>query len=70
METPTPAGWLLAEYCSERGHNGMDPPFHLTSRRGKRSGRRRRRRKDLARYTTMLESFREGDLLKMLVFFL
>jgi hypothetical protein len=32
----------------------------LTSRRGKRSGRRRRRRrKELARHTTMLESFRE-----------
>jgi len=39
METPTPAGWFGAEYCSKRDRNCMDPPFHLTSRRGEKNRR-------------------------------
>lgn len=57
MERMNHPGSLHAD-CSKRGHNGMDPPFHLTSRRRKqewggrggggwgRGGREVRRRED------------------------
>lgn len=68
METPTPAGWFGAEYCSKRDRNCMDPPFHLTSRRGEKN--RRGEEEEELDTLQCLKAQRGGGFLKVLVFFL